>query len=268
MYAVELAKSLRRGRTWLLASIVAGVPIGIVLAVRMNPPHPGASSSSTPFLFPIVVNGLYAALSALSVIQPYLLPVITGLLAGDAMAGEAQAGTLRALLVRPVPRGRLVLAKYASAMTVVAALVAVTLAAGVVAGGAAFGLGPMPTLSGTSLSTAAALGRLALSAGFIAAEVSGVASIGIWISTRTDSGPVAAALTGAIAILSQILDRIPSLVRLGGYLPTHGWTGYVGLFRFPVDLTEIQRGLAISAAYTVLFLTLAVIGFQDRDITT
>jgi ABC-2 type transport system permease protein len=268
MYAVELAKSLRRGRSWLLASIVASVPIVIVLAVRMNPPRPGASSSSTPFLFPIVVNGFYAALSALSVIQPYLLPVITGLLVGDAIAGEAQAGTLRALLVRPVSRGRLVLAKYAAAMTFVAALVAVTLGAGVIAGGTAFGLGPMPTLSGTSLSTAAASGRLALSAAFIVAEVSGVASIGIWISTRTDNGPVAAVITAAIAIVSQILDRIPSLVRLGGYLPTHGWTGYVGLFRYPIDLIEIRRGLVISAAYTVLFLTLAVVGFQERDITS
>ena len=267
MYAVEIARSLRRARTWLLASIVASVPIVIVVAVAANPPRPGASSSTTPFLFPIVVNGFYAALSALSVIQPYLLPVVVGLLAGDAIAGEAQAGTLRALLLRPVPRGRLVVAKYAVAMTLVASIVVLTLATGVIAGGTAFGLGPMPTLSGTSLSTAAALGRLAVTAGFMIAAVSGIASIGIWVSTRTDNGPLAAVLSASVAIVSQILDRVPSLVRLGGYLPTHGWTGYVGLFRYPVDLLEIRRGLAISAAYTVVFLTLAILGFQDRDVT-
>jgi hypothetical protein len=36
----------------------------------------------------------------------------------------------------------------------------------------------------------------------------------------------------------------------------------------PVDLLEIRRGLAISAAYTVVFLTLAVVGLRDRDIST
>jgi len=77
---------------------------------------------------------------------------------------------------------------------------------------------------------------------------------------------MASVLAAAVAIVSQILDRVPSLDRVAGYLPTHGWTGYVGLFRYPVDLVQLQRGLVISAAYTVLFLTLAVVGFRHRDV--
>ncbi|MEA2520639.1 MAG: type transport system permease protein, partial [Actinomycetota bacterium] len=153
MYAVELAKTLRRGRTWLLALILAGVPVIIVVSLRLNPPTAGSATSSTPFLFPITVSGYFAALSGLSVIQPYLLPLAAGMLVGDTIAGEAQAGTLRSLLVRPVSRTRLVLAKYAAAMTFIGVLVTITLVVGVVAGGAAFGLGSMPTLSGTTLST-------------------------------------------------------------------------------------------------------------------
>jgi ABC-2 type transport system permease protein len=268
MYRVELAKALRRPRTWLLAVALCAIPIVIVTALRLNPIRAGSSSGDTPFLFPILSNGLFAALSGLSVIQPYLLPLVVGMLAGDSIAGEAQAGTLRALLVRPVTRGRLVLAKYASAMTLVTGLVALTLVAGVLAGGWAFGLGPLPSLSGTTLSEGTALARILASGAFMVAVVSGVASVGVWISTKTDNGPAAAIATAVIAVVSQILDRIPSLVRIRGYLPTHGWLGFVGFFRFPADLQEMARGLEISAAYTVLFLTLAVVGFRRRDVTS
>jgi ABC-2 type transport system permease protein len=267
MYAVELAKSLRRKRTWLLAGILGGIPVVMVLALRTNPPHAG-EGGDTPFLFPILTNGFFAALSGLSVIQPYLLPLVTGVFAGDAIAGEAQSGTLRMLLVRPVRRERLVLAKYAAAMTLIGASVAVVLVAGIAAGGWAFGLGPLPTLSGTTLPAGAALGRIVLSAAFIVAAVSGVASIGIWISTRTENGPAAAVTTAAIAVVSEILDRIPSLLSIHRYLPTHGWLGFVDLFRFPVDLQVMRRGLALSVAYTAVFLTLAVVGFRRRDVTS
>ena len=237
----------------------------VALAVRWRPPH-AALEADTPFLFPIVGNGAFVALTGLAVIQPYLLPVAVGLLTGDAIAGQAGSGTLRLLLTRPVPRARLVLATYASTMTVLAIVVAGVALAGTVAGGWAFGLGPLPTLSGTELPTAAALGRVALSAAFVVAAASGVASIGIWISTETDSGPGAAALAVTVAIASGILDRLPSLLPIHRWLPTHGWLGFVDLFRFPVQLTTIERGLLVSGAYTVAFLALAVARFDRRDV--
>ena len=265
MYLVELAKTLRRGRTWLLAGTVASLPLIIVIALRSNPARASAPSS-TPFLFPIVKNGYYAALSGLAVAEPYLLPLAIGLLAGDAIAGEAQAGTLVSLLVRPVPRVRLVLAKYFAAMTLVAALIASTVVVGVIAGGVAFGLGPLPSLSGTTFSVGGTIARLIATGSFMIAVSSGVASMGIWVSTMTNNGPAAAVITAAIAVVSQILDKVPSLIKIGPYLPTHGWLGYVGFFRFPAYLLEMRRGLAISGAYTVVFLTLAVLGFAERDI--
>jgi len=213
-----------------------------------------------------VANGAFVALTGLAVIQPYLLPVAVGLLTGDAIAGQAGAGTLRLLLTRPVPRARLVLASYATAMTVLAIVVVGVALAGTVAGGWAFGLGPMPTLSGTELPTVTALGRVALSAAFVVAAASGVASIGIWISTETDSGPLAAVLAATVAIVSGILDRLPSLFPIHRWLPTHGWLGFVDLFRFPVQLTTIERGLVVSAVYSVAFLAVAVVRFDRRDV--
>ncbi|HEY6566853.1 MAG TPA: ABC transporter permease, partial [Actinomycetota bacterium] len=157
MYRVELAKAFHRWRTWLLAAAIGGIPVIIVFALKVSPPDPVGAEDAPPFLFQIASNGLFAALTALAVVQPFFLPLATGLFAGDAIAGEAQSGTLRYLLLRPVRRSRLILAKYASSMTLLGVLVAVTIVTGVVAGAVVFGLGPLPTLSGTTLSVGASL---------------------------------------------------------------------------------------------------------------
>src|SRR6185436_19518744 len=152
MFRVELAKAFHRWRTYLLAAAIGGIPIVIVFALKVSPPDPGAAEDAPPFLFQITSNGLFAALTGLAVVQPFFLPLATGLFAGDAVAGEAQGGTLRYLLVRPVARTRLVLAKYTATMTLLASLLVWVIVCGLVAGGILFGVSAVPTLSGTTLS--------------------------------------------------------------------------------------------------------------------
>ena len=124
MYRVELAKAFHRWRTWLLAAAIAGIPFGDRARDQGSRlPSRRTAGDAPPFLFQITTSGLYAALTGLAVVQPFFLPLATGLFAGDAVAGEAQAGTLRYLLLRPVRRVRLVLAKYTSAMTLLGFLV-------------------------------------------------------------------------------------------------------------------------------------------------
>ena len=267
MYLVEIAKALHRWRTWLLGAALGGIPVVIVIALKLSPPVPGGEDAP-PFLDAILHNGLFAPLTGLAVVQPFFVPLATGLFAGDGIAGEAQAGTLRYLLVRPVERSRLVLAKYAAAMSLLAALLAGVIVCGAVAGGIAFGFGPLPTLSGTTLSVGATAVRILGAAFYMVLAVSGIAAMGILISTLTDSGPGAAVATIVLAIASQILDNIPSLRAIHPYLPTHGWLAFVDLFRFPVDWNGMRAGLALSAAYTAVFLVAALFAFQRRDVTS
>ena len=49
--------------------------------------------------------------AVLSVMSGFLLVVVAGTFAGDSVAGDAAWGNLRYLLMRPVPRGRLLVAK-------------------------------------------------------------------------------------------------------------------------------------------------------------
>ncbi len=266
MFRVELAKARRRWRTYLIAMALGGIPVLIVIAVKLSPPASTGNGDAPPFLMQIVRNGLFAPLTGLAVIQPFFLPLAAGLFAGDAIAGEAQAGTLRYLLVRPVRRTRLVLAKYASTMTLLGLLLLWVVGCGAFWGGVIFGFHPMPTLSGSTLSVASAALRILGSAGYIFLGVSGIAAIGLFISTLTDSGPGATVATVILGIASEIADNIPSLHQIHAYLPTHGWLAFTDLFRFPVEWGSMRGGLVVSAVYTVVFLAAALFAFGRKDV--
>jgi ABC-2 type transport system permease protein len=268
VYRVELMKAARRWRTWLVAAALGSIPTLIVIAVKVSPPTAAAGEDAPPFLLQILRNGLFAPLTGLAVIQPFFLPLAAGLFAGDAIAGEAQAGTLRYLLVRPVARTRLVLAKYAGAMTLLAAMLLWVVVVGTVTGAIVFGLGPLPTLSGTTLSTTEAFLRIVAAAGYMLLAVSGIVALGTFISTVTDSGPGATVATVVLGIASEILDNLPSLRVIHPYLPTHGWLAFVDLFRFPIAWSGIRSGLLVSLGYTVAFLGLALLWFSRKDVAS
>ncbi len=267
MLRVELAKAARRWRTWLLAAALAGVPCLIVLAVKLSPPTGADAGDAPPFLLQIVRNGLFAPLTGLAVVQPFFLSLAVGLFAGDAIAGEAQAGTLRSLLVRPVERPRLIGAKYGAAIVLIGLMLLAVVVAGLVAGGLFFGFAPLPTLSGTTLSIPETLLRIGGAALYILLAAFGVTALGVFVSTLTDSGPGAIVATVVLAIASQVLEQIPSLHAIHPFLPTHGWLGYTGLFRFPVDWGAMRVGLIVSAVYTVVFLGASLAWFGRKDVT-
>src|SRR3954471_13554570 len=167
MFRVEWMKALRRWRTYLIAAALAGIPIIMVVALKLSPPTGPNEGDGPPFLEQILSNGMFAALTGLVVIQPFFLPLATGLFAGDSIAGEAQGGTLRYLLIRPVPRVRLGLEKFAAAMTMLASRLALVAISGVVAGGIVSGLHPLVTLSGTTLTMGESVLRMLETAGYM-----------------------------------------------------------------------------------------------------
>jgi ABC-2 type transport system permease protein len=264
MFRVEIAKSIRRVRTWVFAAGLAALAILPVVFL----PDTSSGGDGPPFLEFISRSGLFAGLTAVALIQPFFLPLGTGLLAGESIAGEASNGTLRYLVVRPVGRTRLVLAKYGAVMAQVGAAVLWVLIVGLVAGTVAFGVGDLPTLSGTTLGAAAGIARIALAAAYVFVGVAGLAAIGVFFSSLTDSGPGATVATVAVAIGSQVLDNLSALRAVHPYLLSHGWLAFVDLFRSPVDWSGILQGLALAAAYTAVFLAAALYLFGRKDVVS
>ena len=252
----------------MLAAALGGIPILLVLSLVLSDQAPPPSDDGPPFYALILRNGFFAPLAALGALQVFLLPLTTGLLTGDAVAGEASLGTLRYLLARPVVRHRLVLVKYAAAMVLLTLLVAWILAVGLAAGGLAYGYGPLPTLSGASLGAGPALLRLLGAGAYVVGGMAALGAIGVFASTVTDSAPGATVVTVGLAIVSQILDSLSALRPIHPYLVSHHWLAFVDLFRSPIEWTNLRGGLLLHGLYTLVFLAAAVAWFRRRDVMT
>jgi ABC-2 type transport system permease protein len=264
VFGVELTKALVRLRTYVLGFLLAAVAVLPVVILKLSP-----GGSGGPAFFDLIPrNGLFAALTALALVQPFILPLGASLLSGETIASEATAGTLRYLLVRPVGRVRLVLVKYASVMALLGVAVLWVLLVGMAAGGAAFGFGPLPTLSGSTLGVWSSVLRIAGGALYVLAGVAGLAAIGTFLSTITDSAPGATVAALAVVIFSQILDALSQVRAIHPYLLTHDWLAFVDLFRSPVAWDRMGHGIAVFAAYTALFLGAAIAVMTRRDVTS
>lgn len=269
MIVVELRKLLRRPRTWVTILLLDALPtlVACMLAFTDLAPRPG---EGPVFLSAVLDNGSLFPLAALAIVLPLFLPIAVAVVAGESVAGEAQTGTLRYLLVRPVGRTTLLVAKLISVVAFVLLAVLIVAGTAYVVGVSLFGVGSLEatTVSGTVLTPSQIFGRTLLAIGYVTLSMLGVAAIALFLSTVTDS-PLAAAL-GAMALLvsSSLLLTLDAANVLAPYLPTRYWLSFVDLFRDPIRWREITRGIGLQGVYVGLFLAAAWANFASKDITS
>jgi ABC-2 type transport system permease protein len=303
MIKVELVKLLRRPRTWISVVLTCALPfmVAVFITVTHLVPPPGQGSA---FLSAVLQDGALYPAAALALVLPVFLPVAVAVVAGDSIAGEATGGTLRYLLVRPVGRTRLLVAKLISVivyvLVVVLAVTFTAYATGVfllgpsraaavgqtpggvagVGGGAVGGglAGQAPTagqaaggavtsLSGAPLSLLQLTERIAGAIAFITVSMLGVAAIALFLSTITDSALGSALGALAALVASEVLVTLNAATVVQPYLPTRYWLAWIDFFRQPVFWRDIQRGFGIQAVYVVVFLAAAWANFSTKDIT-
>jgi ABC-2 type transport system permease protein len=265
MWRAEVGLLLRRTRTRALLIVLAVVPIVIAVAVRLsgNGPQPGEGPQ---FLDQLTHNGVFAALVGLTVTVPFFLPLAVAVVAGDSIAGEANLGTLRYLLTRPYGRTRLLVAKGAVVALFCIIATFTVAAAGIIAGAILFPIGPVTTLSGTTLSLAAGTARIFVAAAIVGASLLGLAAIGLWISTLTDAPVGAMAATAGIAVLSGVLETVPQLHAIHPWLLTHYWLTFGDVLRSPIRWTDITKNFLLQLGYVAVFATAAWARFTTKDI--
>ena len=273
MIRVELAKLLRRPRTWVTVGLLCLLPtiVAVFLAVTDVAPRPGEGPA---FLSAVLANGALYPAAALGIVLPLFLPVAVTVVAGDAVAGEAAAGTLRYLLVRPVGRTRLLVAKLTAVMAfLLLAVTAVAITAYVV-GTRLFVPDPsLPAtvvtgLSGSSLSNEQVVVRTVLVILYIAWSMLGVAAVALFLSTLTDSGLGAALGALAALVISQVLVTLDAASSVRDYLPTRYWLAWVDFFRDPILWRDIERGVLVQGVYVGVLLAMAWASFMTRDVTS
>ncbi|CAL9546449.1 hypothetical protein SUDANB176_04351 [Streptomyces sp. enrichment culture] len=271
LFRSELLTTFRRWRTLALLGVLAAVPVLVGVAVKIETGDgsaPGGGGGAGPaFISQITNNGLFLVFTALAATLPFFLPMAVGVVAGDALAGEANAGTLRYLLVAPAGRSRLLLTKYATVIAFCLTATLVVALSALAVGALLFPLGDLTTISGTRISFAEGLARALLIALVVAASLIGVAALGLFVSTLTNSGIAAMATTVGLLITVQILDQIPQLDALHPYLFSHYWLSFADLMREPVHWEELTKNLGLQALYAAVFGSAAWARFTGKDIT-
>ncbi len=270
MIGVELRKMLRSRRTWVTIAIIDSLPslVAVLLSLTDLGPRPGTGPA---FLSAVLADGSLFPLAAIAIILPLFLPAAVAITAGETIAGEAQQGTLRYLLIRPVGRTRLLVAKLVSVMAFVLLTLLVVAATayvfGVVLLGHQAASAGTTTFSGTQLTTAQLAERTGLALAYALLSMLGVAAVALFLSTVVRS-PLAAAMgTLALLIGSSLLLTLDAAHGLRPYLVTRYWLAFVDLFRDPILWHDVVHGVLLQAGYVVVFLGAAWANFVTKDIT-
>jgi ABC-2 type transport system permease protein len=264
---VELGKLARRPRTWVSIGLLCGLPamVAVFLAVSDIGPGPGEEPA---FLSAVLANGAMFPAAALALVLPLFLPVAVAVVAGDSVAGEASAGMLRYLLLRPVGRTRLLVAKLVALVAYVVVAVGCVALTSYAIGVSLFEAQPAETtsVSGVTFTTTEFLSRIAAAVLYVAFSMLGVGAIALFLSTLTDSS--LGATLGALAALvaSQVLVTLDAAAVVAPYLPTRYWLAWIDLFRDPIAWRDVGRGLGIQAVYVVVFLGAAWANFATKDV--
>jgi ABC-2 type transport system permease protein len=269
MIAIEIFKLFRRPRTWLTIAMLDALPtvVAILLAMTHVGPRPGQGPA---FLSAVLSNGSLFSVAALAIVLPLFLPIAVAVVAGDSIAGEATGGTLRYLLVRPVGRTRLMVAKLVAVFVFVGAAVVIVAGTGFVVGRLLLGNAPLSeavsSVSGSSLTPGQIAIRTMASIAYVAFSMLGVAAIALFLSTVTDSALTAS--LGALAILvgSSLLLTLDASHAIQPYLPTRYWLSFIDLFRDPILWRNVLRGVGLQAVYVLVFLGAAWANFTTKDI--
>ncbi|MFM7213110.1 MAG: ABC transporter permease [Actinomycetota bacterium] len=265
---VEMIRQVRRRRTAVAFGLVIALPIVVALAVIFGPSAGGGGLADGDFdVFGLMANGPWNfALSGLFFSSAFLLVILSAMFLGDTVASEASWGTMRYLLVAPVPRRRFLYVKVVVGILLTLAVLLTLVAASFIIGLIAFGTGTLASpLSGT-LDAGESTVRLAVITGYIAVTLLVPAGIAFLASVSTDVplGAVGAAVV--IVIFANILDAIDALGALRRLLPTN----YAGAWADALGPVIVWEQMAIGLAYNVgvfaVLAGIAVLRFERKDV--
>ncbi|HEY5154178.1 MAG TPA: ABC transporter permease subunit [Acidimicrobiales bacterium] len=273
----EFVKAAFRTRTLVITLLLIGLPTLIVVAIKTRGDRPGRGDNAEGLFRLAQQSGLLVPAAVLSIMSAFLLVVIAGLLAADSVAGDAAWGNLRYVLMRPVGRARLLVAKAAVAGFLIWACVLLVALTALAAGFIAFGSHPLnvPAVpggagraasAGFQLATSTLLVRVVIVTAYVAFGFTALLALGTFFSTLTDTPTGAIGATVGVYIVSEILDGITQLGNIRYGLPTHYLDSWQPMFtqnQYPHDMLA---GLAVQVGYLIVFGAAAIVWFRRKDI--
>ena len=262
---VEFVRQLKRRRTQVAFGLLLVLPIIIAIAFEVG----GGAGDRAPQLV-ILANtgGINFALFTEFASVGFLLVVVVALFCGDTVASEASWSSLRYLLAQPVPRARLLRQKLivAGALSVAANILLPVWA--FVIGGLFFGFEPAHSPIGGSFGAGASSWRLLIIVAYVCIQLLVVASLAFLLSISVDNPLGAVGGAVLLVVVSNIVDQITALDPYRKYLPTHFNYAWVDTLSSPIRWDDMFRGTGVALVYAAVFLGVAWLRFDRKDITS
>lgn len=261
----ELRWIFRRPRTLIGLGLLATIPVVIGIAVRLAGSPADGVDGEAPVFVTAASSALALPVGAITVALALLLPLSVAIVSADALAGEQAHGTLRGWLLAPVARGRLLAVKAFGVATV--ALTAVTLMAvtGLATGLIINGTEGLFTLSGTTIGFGEALGRVALTVGWVTVQLFAIGAVALAISAATEHPLVVVACILAGDIVFGVLQLLSAVDWLHPFLLTESWSAITDVLRDPIPMEALTEGALRAVCYIVIGLSLAYARMMTRD---
>lgn len=272
-FRIELIRQLKRKRTLVALILVVALPLIVVTAVKFGPSADdrsggGFGDGDLDLVGLATSGGWNFALTMMFFSSGFLLLILVAMFTGDTVASEASWSTLRYLLIAPVPRRRLLTIKLAVALLLSFASIVVLVGFSYLVGLIAFGSGNLSTPTAGVFSNAEALWRMSIIAVYIFITLLFAAGIAFLLSVLTDVPLGAVGGAVVIVIVSNILDAIEALGDLRQWLPTDYGAAWISALNREIDWSGMSRGVSYSVVSFIIFVTIAYLRFDRKDITS
>ena len=264
---LELIKVLHQRRTYIGWLGLVLVPLIVIAAGALQKPRPQAPGEP-PFVAHVGENGLLVMLATLIALASFLLPIIAAMGGASSVASEAEAGTLKTWLSRPVSRSGVLLTKWAVAVLYALAGAALVAVVALAVGAAAFGVHPLVTLSGTTLTASRALPLIGAAYVLVVAGAVCSLTIALFISTLTNSSLTAAIIAIGVFTVLTILNAFSVFDFMSPYTYSTYRLVFLNLFRYPIDWQPILKALVIYGTTVALALLASWAVFTRKDVLT
>lgn len=269
---IELYKMVRRTRSYLGFGWMILIVGLMAYGMRDGPGPNELMVGSVPrdfMLIGSIVNAEFLAYFVMRGAMLTFVPLFVCLVVGDLIAGESSDGTLRPLLVRPLSRAKVLMAKYAAAviytfaLTMFLGLAALTVSRLFIGQGDLFAVEKGIAIFARD----EALARIAAAYALSALGMLSVGTIAFFLSTMV--GNSLAALGGAMMTMYALLimASIPYFEDASRYFfTTHIVAMRREIFSMPIAWNEVAISSAYLGAYVVVFFAAAMIVFTRKDV--
>ena len=268
---VEFRRQLTRKRTLVAFLLIVALPLIVVAAVKFGPSSDGGGGFGDGDLDLVglaTAGGWNFALTMVFFASGFLLLILIAMFCGDTVASEASWSTLRYLLISPVPRRRLLFSKLTVALILSAISIRILIVVSYLIGLIAFGSGALSTPTAGPFTETEAFLRIFAIGTYVFLSLLFAAGIAFLMSVITDIPLAAVGTAVVVVIVSNILGAIEALGALREWLPTNFANAWIGFLNEDIEWTDINRGISYSVISFLILITIAVLKFDRKDITS